>query len=197
MSPFLPRYLYCKNCQFIALDSAFILSREDEKKHYTNHKNSLENLGYIKMFETFINFVDSNITNYNKVLDFGSGTNPVLATLLKRKGKEVFYYDPYFSPDMSYEDHFFDLITITEVFEHLADPKETLKHLVSLLNPNGSIAIMTHFHENYLTKFEKWWYRIDPTHIGFFTPKTFSILASKTGLYLKAHDEKKSLLLSI
>ncbi|HHS91769.1 MAG TPA: class I SAM-dependent methyltransferase [Campylobacterales bacterium] len=135
------------------------------------------------MFESFI---DKAIAPYQEyiqtILDFGSGPTPVFATLLERRGFEVDIYDLYYAPQKVYEKRCYDLITSTEVFEHLSKPLETLAMLVSHLNPKGYVVLMTKFPPDEDEVFLNWWYRRDPTHIGFFTPKSFEVMADKVGL---------------
>jgi len=54
--------------------------------------------------------------------------------------------------------------------------------LVEHINPNGYLALMTKFPPKDNQAFLNWWYRRDPTHISFFTPKSFEIMAEKVGL---------------
>jgi 2-polyprenyl-3-methyl-5-hydroxy-6-metoxy-1,4-benzoquinol methylase len=82
------------------------------------------------------------------------------------------------------------LITSTEVFEHLKEPKAVLKTLVNSLNDKGYIILMTQFPPSDDEEFLKWWYRRDITHISFFTPKSFQIMAEELGLkVLKIMDK--------
>ena len=49
-------YYHCLNCDCIALDPTYFLSLEKENALYNNHQNSLENSGYVKMFEDFLDY---------------------------------------------------------------------------------------------------------------------------------------------
>jgi len=176
-------YYRCDRCGFIYLDNSFIIDAVSEKKHYAKHNNSFECKGYVEMFEKFIDkAILPYLSTLKKALDFGCGHTPVLAELLKQKGLEVDIYDLYFFPKKVYESRFYDLITSTEVFEHLEDPKVILESLVKKLNSNGYIVLMTQFPPNSDEAFIKWWYRRDVTHISFFTPKSFEIMAEELGL---------------
>lgn len=128
-----------------------------------------------------------------RILDFGSGPEPVLASLLKDRGYEVEIYDKYFSPGTVTGR--FDMITSTEVFEHVPDPISLLKELKPRLNPGGMIAVKTSFRPDDDTEFFKWWYREDSTHISFFTVKAFEIMAVKTDLSLFFCDDRSLIIL--
>ena len=184
-------YFYCHNCEFIFLDDSKIISAEEEKKNYSFHENSSDNEGYVQMFRDFIDKAIKPHKNQIKTaLDFGSGPGPVLAELLKQEGFKTDIYDKHFSPEKVYQGKKYDLITATEVFEHLEDPMITLRLLKSLLNKNGILAIMTLFHNNNVDDFKKWWYRRDATHISFYTPKTFSVIADSLGMFYSLIDNK-------
>ena len=176
-------YYRCSVCGFVFLDDKFMLNQAEEKKKYDQHNNSLENEGYVQMFEDFIEVaIEPYKENIHTALDFGSGPQPVLSKLLERRGFAVDIYDLYYAPTKVYEHKKYDLITSTEVFEHLSKPFEVLKILVQHCNDNGYIALMTKFPPKDDKEFLAWWYRRDPTHISFFTPKSFEIMAEKVGL---------------
>ncbi|HIO95879.1 MAG TPA: class I SAM-dependent methyltransferase [Campylobacterales bacterium] len=176
-------YYRCLSCGFVYLDDTQMVDSVNEKKQYELHNNSFESLGYVKMFEDFIEeAIAPYKQNIKTALDFGCGPGPVLAELLRRKGVEVDQYDLYFSPKKVYEGKKYDLITSTEVFEHLQKPIEVLEILVKHINDNGYIILMTKFPPKDDITFLNWWYRRDVTHISFFTPKSFEIMAEKVGL---------------
>jgi len=176
-------YYRCGTCGFVFLDDKHMLDKVEEKNKYDQHNNSLENEGYVQMFEDFI---DLSVEPYRKhiqtVLEFGSGPEPVLSKLLERRGFEVDIYDLYYAPKKIYENKMYDLISSTEVFEHLQKPLEILEILAKHTNENGYIALMTKFPPQDDKEFLNWWYRRDPTHISFFTSKSFDVMAQKLGL---------------
>ncbi len=47
--------------------------------------------------------------------------------------------------------------------------------------PGGTLAVMTMFQTDD-ARFETWHYRLDPTHVVFYRPETFTRLAHQLGL---------------
>jgi hypothetical protein len=172
----------CLNCQAIYKDDSQCLSEEDEKKIYDLHENSIENQGYVNFLT---NFIDSAVIPFIKkgdALDFGSGPEPVLKQILTTKYEfDCDIYDYYYAKQTKVFDKKYDLITSTEVFEHLSDPIGVLNQFHKMLNDQGIVSIMTLFHPKEQTTFFEWFYIRDPSHIIFFTPKTFEVLANLTG----------------
>ncbi|MFW6409902.1 MAG: class I SAM-dependent methyltransferase, partial [Halanaerobiales bacterium] len=102
------------------------------------------------------------------------------------QGFDVDVYDPYFYPDKKYKSKRYDLITCTEVLEHIAKPYQVLRDLLEHLKPGGIMAVMTHFHQKDDADFDfkQWWYNNDPTHITFYSRKTIKWIASEFELKL-------------
>jgi len=187
---------HCSSCELIFKDEDAIVSPEKELKVYRQHNNSEENAGYVAMFQDFI---DKTVSPHREkiatALDFGSGPNPVLARMLEKEGFATDHYDKFFAPEKVFEHKRYDLITSTEVIEHIADVHALLKLFSDHLNPGGYLALMTQFHANTEEFYLQWWYRRDPTHIVFYRPKSFEVLAKEYGLTLRYHDDKKVVLL--
>jgi 2-polyprenyl-3-methyl-5-hydroxy-6-metoxy-1,4-benzoquinol methylase len=182
-------------CDYIFMDDKNHLDASLEKKHYDNHHNNLESLGYVKMFENLIKeFVIAETKNIKTALDFGCGEGEVLPILLQRVGIPCDRYDLFYFPKKIYKDKKYDLIVSTEVIEHLSNPLEILRELLSHLNKDGYLLLMTSFHPSDSEKFLKWFYIQDMTHIGFFSMKTFEFLASKLDLKIIKHNSKNSIL---
>ena len=184
-------YHHCQNCEALFLDEQFHLTISDEKKCYDNHRNSLENEGYVQMFESFLDFFWEAIKPNSLALEFGSGPTPVLTVLLEKRGVRVHGYDKVYQPELTYQNHCYDFITSTEVFEHLSDPKAVLLHVQEYLKPKGIVALMTLFHTNDEQQFVQWWYKRDKTHITFFTLKTITVLADTCGFDVIKSDGKR------
>lgn len=182
-------YYHCKDCDFIF--SSKLPTIKQEQKQYSHHNNSLENSGYVEMFEKFIDTAITPYTNISEqILDYGSGPEPVLSYLLNKRGFNVQIYDPIYAKDESFKDKKFSTIVSTEVFEHLHSPHETIKELVEQLDDGAILSFQTMFHPEDNEKFLNWWYRRDPTHVGFFSHKTVEKMQDIFKLTLLKIDDK-------
>jgi cyclopropane fatty-acyl-phospholipid synthase-like methyltransferase len=112
------------------------------------------------------------------VLDFGCGRAPVLKHLLEPLGYKVENYDPFFHPDVSVLKQKFDFIASVEVFEHLYSPGAEIARLRRMLKPKGHLAAMTCLVVE-TVDFASWWYRKDPTHVVFFSKKSFEWISDQ------------------
>lgn len=176
-------YYRCDACGFVFLDDRQRVDKVKEKAQYDSHNNGFENQGYVQMFEDFIELaISPYLMTIKTALEFGSGPGPVLSKLLENRGLAVDIYDLYYAPAKVYEGKTYDLISSTEVFEHLQKPLEILELLAKHTNEQGYIVLMTKFPPKEDKAFLAWWYRRDPTHISFFTPQSFEIMAQKVGL---------------
>jgi SAM-dependent methyltransferase len=187
-------YWHCQNCFFTKLDPSFHIDSAKEKARYDKHQNSIDDLGYVETLEKFIDYsitpFKESITN---ILDYGSGPEPVLAKLLKRKGYQTQIYDPFYAVN-HYNNESFDFISSTEVFEHFYDPKKEIKKILNLLKVKGLIAIMTRFSPT-IEEFKSWFYKDDETHVSFFTIRTFEYLAKELGFKIVKHDGFQNLII--
>ena len=109
--------------------------------------------------------------------------------MLEEEGHQVDLYDKYYVKDQSVFNKEFDFITLTEVIEHLSDPLFELERLTSILKPGGIIAIMTQTLSQGID-FEAWYYKNDPSHIGFYNQKSLQILADHLGLKISHYSER-------
>lgn len=186
-------YHRCQTCGFIYEDPIFHNSYKDEHEEYLRHNNSIEDEGYVNMFLRFIDAFTPYISG-KEVLEYGSGPEPVFSEVLRRNGYCVTSYDPYFLPDEGYLKKKYDLITSTEVFEHFSEPITEIEKLLSLLKKDGILAIMTQFPKDD-DHFLDWWYRRDPTHISFYTVKSFDYLCHQYHLERVYHNNKDYMIL--
>jgi SAM-dependent methyltransferase len=89
-----------------------------------------------------------------------------------------------------FDDEFFDVIRLSNVVEHLPDPRATFDEIRRILKPHGIVYITVPntrslvfwlFHEN--------WYSLDPPrHVISYSPKTLQALAAATGFQVMAQD---------
>ncbi|MDD3123033.1 MAG: methyltransferase domain-containing protein [Candidatus Izemoplasmatales bacterium] len=171
-------YHRCPNCDLISKDESSYISVEAETKLYLLHHNSIESKDYVAYLK---NFVNKAILPFNKgyhLLEFGSGPTPVLTSILKDEyGFSVEKYDKIFSKKKDYLDYQYNVITCTEVIEHVSELMPLFEEWNKVLFNDGIISIMTLFHPQENDVFLKWWYIRDQTHINFFSRRTFEVLA--------------------
>ncbi|PLY15373.1 MAG: class I SAM-dependent methyltransferase [Sulfurimonas sp.] len=173
------------------MDEFFYVDEVREKKHYDKHHNSFESLGYVKMFEDLIEeFVAPLKENIKSALDFGCGEGEVLPVLLERNNIVCDRYDLFYFPQKVYLGKEYDIILSTEVFEHLKNPLEIFKELLSYVKKDGYLLLMSAFHPSNDEEFLKWWYIRDITHIGFFNLKTFEYIADALDVKIVKHNLK-------
>jgi len=182
------RYHACTECGYIHKDPEYYHDFGSQKRRYDLHQNHPDDPGYRAYFQRFLDMVLPYSARRGRALDFGSGDSDLLASMLGEAGFEVMRHDPIYHPDSAYASEHFDLIVSTEVFEHLDDPLRTLWHLSEHLTPGGHLALQTQFLPATRGEFLTWYYRLDPTHIGFFTPETLEVMARACGMLYVADD---------
>ncbi|MDD3478074.1 MAG: class I SAM-dependent methyltransferase [Candidatus Izemoplasmatales bacterium] len=186
------QFWHCPDCDTYVKESQYYLSPVEEKKVYLRHHNSFEQKDYVAYLE---DFVERGVLPYSKpsrLLEYGCGATPVLSKILESKYHyQVTKYDKYFFPQTKYLTQKFDVITSTEVIEHIEDPDALFREWSTLLKPGGILAVMTLFHPKNHDSFFAWWYIRDLSHIRFFTKKTFEMLAEKYQLSILYCDEKR------
>jgi len=188
-------YDVCPECGYTRKKACFHPEPAAEKAVYDTHENTMENEGYVRMLEDFLDRAVHPFHAPSHALDFGCGPGPVLYELLLRRGFSVRRYDPYYYPDRSVFTETYGVITATEVYEHLAHPLEETKRLAARLEKGGILAVMTKFRPPKDEDFLTWWYRRDVSHIGFFTAEAFRVLAKRTELRLRHTDREKIVVL--
>jgi hypothetical protein len=97
--------------------------------------------------------------------------------MLEECGHKIDLYDKFYARNDSVFEKKYDFITATEVLEHLSDPMLEINRLVGLLKNNAYLAIMTQLLTPQID-FSNWYYKNDPSHIGFFSKKTLNYLAN-------------------
>lgn len=186
-------YRHCPSCDFIFLEDRHLCTPKEELERYKQHENSIDDPVYVEIFMKFINKAVLAYTKKDDIecLDFGSGPQPVLAELLEREfAWSVDIYDKFYATEKVYEGKTYDLITATEVAEHLDDPLHYFKLFKKLLRPEGTLSVMTLFHPG-KDDFTGWFYINDPSHIAFYSEKTMETIAAIVGLNILYCDKDR------
>ena len=169
-------YYDCKQCQFIFTLPAFYLDADSEKSRYDQHKNDPNDANYRAFLAQVYDPVVARLSPGAQGLDFGCGPGPTLSVMFEEAGYQVDLFDKYYADDPQVFSRQYEFITATEVAEHLQSPGWELDRLFHLLKPGGVLAIMTKTYDQ-VPDFSQWYYKDDPTHIGFFHSNTMKFLA--------------------
>ena len=171
-------YLKCSNCDFVFVPKIYHLSEKDERARYDTHNNDPTDDKYRNFLSQLLNPLQERISMNSSGLDFGSGPGPTLSLMLKDFGHTVDLYDKFYAKNDFVFKKQYDFITASEVVEHLSQPMVELNRLMGLLKSNGILAIMTQILTPQVD-FSQWYYKNDPSHIGFFSEKALNYLAKK------------------
>ncbi len=180
-------FRHCPRCDLIVVPRQWHLSRDEERARYLLHENTIDNAGYVGRFHRLIELIREHVPGARRVLDYGCGPAPVFVELLRRAGYDAVGYDPIFAPNADLS-HTFDVIVSVETFEHFAEPGTELRRMASCLTPGGCLAIMTRFHPG-ADSMKDWWYVRDPTHVAFYSPRTFRFIQSTFGFEAIVMDD--------
>jgi SAM-dependent methyltransferase len=182
-------YYQCENCGLVFTAREFYLSDEEEKGRYCFHQNNINDEGYVNFLSQLAEPLSQFLKDGESGLDYGCGPGPVLAELLNRKGFSCDIYDPYFFPELDNTKQY-DFITATECFEHFHNPADELNKIAKILKPGGFLAVMTEFYTSDKV-FADWYYIKDPTHVCFYSIKSFDFICRIYGLSIVYCDEKR------
>ena len=186
-----PKHLFykCNTCDGIFRPKDTFLTAEEEKEHYEKHNNDVFDVRYQAFVSPIVDAVLKDFSPEAKGLDFGSGTGPVIAKMLKDKGYQVENYDLFFANEPSFLKEKYDYVSCCEVMEHFHHPHQEFELLQSLLLPNGKLYCKTEVYINQ-KPFENWYYKDDFTHVFIYQPKTLewiqkNLRFSKVSVYDK------------
>ena len=186
-----PKHLFykCNTCDGIFRPKDTFLTAEEEKEHYEKHNNDVFDVRYQAFVSPIVDAVLKDFSPEAKGLDFGSGTGPVIAKMLKDKGYQVENYDLFFANEPSFLKEKYDYVSCCEVMEHFHHPHQEFELLQSLLPPNGKLYCKTEVYTNQ-KPFENWYYKDDFTHVFIYQPKTLewiqkNLRFSKVSVYDK------------
>ena len=177
----------CSNCRAVIMDPEFYVDREGEVYRYETHDNDVEDPRYQNFVSPLVEEVMSDYAAGHSGLDYGSGTGPVAAKLLRDAGYEVTTYDPFFERNPAAFRKSYDFIISSEVVEHFHHPAREFRLLREMLKPGGHLYCMTLRYSEEID-FENWHYAQDETHVIFYHEETAKWIQSAfnfDGLELK------------
>jgi len=166
------------------VEPCFHLALDEEKKRYDRHQNSPGDPGYREFLNKLFLPLKERLEPGARGLDFGSGPGPTLSVMFEEAGYPTELFDPFYANRRKVLNAQYDFITVSEVIEHLRNPKESLDLLWSCLKNKGWLGIMTATVPE-TGNFSKWYYIHDPTHIGFYSEKTFTWIARHWNAHLE------------
>jgi len=181
-------YLHCRQCGLVMVPEQFHLSASAEKQIYDLHQNDVNDPGYRKFlsrtFEPLFKKLSAGATG----LDFGCGPAPLISKVGKEYGFNISNYDLYYFNDAELLRAQYDFVVLTEVIEHIAEPRALLELLASLLKPGAILAIMTKRLTG-IEAFKQWHYKNDPTHICFYSMQSLEWIAKNYQWQLQVIDQ--------
>jgi len=163
----------CTVCGTVFKPPSLFPNLKQEKERYLEHNNNVEDTRYQSFVTPIVVFILEQFETEKVGLDFGAGTGPVISKLLIEKGFKVALYDPFFYPDKSCLENSYDFVICCEVIEHFHDPAKEFQLLRKLLKPEGKLICMTDLLPK-KEKFQKWYYKNDPTHVIFYSQKNIN-----------------------
>jgi SAM-dependent methyltransferase len=165
-------FFACSTCSLAFLARFNRLPPDQEKSRYVQHNNDINDPRYRGFVRPLYEEVRKHVRTGASGLDFGSGTGPVLAEMLRNAGHKVSLFDPFFHKAYKILGRTYDFILTCEVVEHLFDPAAVFLRLRRMLRDGGVLGIMTLLWEEGID-FASWHYRRDPTHVVFYSQATF------------------------
>lgn len=178
------RHLHaCPVCGLTFVPVAGHLSLDAEHTRYLLHRNTREDVGYVRFLMTAVEALERHVPTVGSpsVLDYGCGPTPVLVGLLRERGYETEGYDPFFAPRGGDFTRPHDAVVLTETVEHFRRPADEFERIVGLVRPGGVIVVVTALTDT-VTDFSHWHYALDSTHVALYALKTFAWIASRYAL---------------
>ena len=182
------RYLSCDSCGLVFVPSQYQLTIDEQRDRYLEHNNSPTDTGYRKFLSRLKNQMTPYLIPGQTGLDYGSGPGPTLSLMLESEGYRMEIFDPIFADHKENLDKLYDFVVSTETVEHFTKPNEDFQLLHDLVRPGGLIGIMTAILYEGIN-FEDWYYRLDPTHVSFYRPRTMEFVADQWNLESSSPSE--------
>ena len=193
-------YYCCSVCDFIQTEDPYWLSEA-----YSSAIANLD-IGLIHRNEISSGIVQTIISKWfdktGQFIDYGGGYG-MLVRMMRDRGYNFFRYDIHCENlfAKSFEASLlenskqpYELLTAFEVFEHLVDPVNDLKQMLSY---SRNILFSTELQpEHKPITLDNWWYILPETgqHISLYAKKTLKVLAEINNLYVYNGENNMHLL---
>lgn len=114
----------------------------------------------------------------------GSEISEYAAKMARQKGFQVYEYQTEELENLTTK---FDVVTMWDVIEHVAQPVKTIKLVGKIVKPGGVIALTTGDVESFVAKLSgrKWHLYNIPQHLSYFDTKTMQKLLAQGGFTIK------------
>jgi hypothetical protein len=172
-------YYRCPHCDGIFVDENDLIRKDIEKRVYEQHNIDTKDEGYRKFVSPITESIVDAYRDDADGLDFGAGRSAIISAVLEEKGYVVKNYDPFFHDNKALLENRYEFISACEVVEHFHKPNKEFHLLKNMLTQNGKIYIMTDLYDG--REFGSWYYKNDPTHVFFYTAKTFEFIKEEFG----------------
>jgi SAM-dependent methyltransferase len=173
-------YYQCVNCNGIFVDKNLKPDRSAEKLRYEEHNNDVNDLKYQKFVSPITTAILENHKPTARGLDFGAGTGPVIAKILRDNQYLISLYDPFFHDNPKLLDDKYDYIACCEVIEHFHNPKKEFTLLKKLLKKGAQLYCMTDLYDE-SNDFHNWYYKNDLTHVFIYHKNTILWIQQEFG----------------
>jgi SAM-dependent methyltransferase len=174
----------CRTCDLTFVPARYHVSPEQELQRYALHTNSEDDAGYVAFLESVASAVERFPLAHPDILDFGSGPNQVLTTILHRRGYACRAYDPLYGVGLDALESRYDIVVLCEVFEHLRDPQGEFERIIGLLKPRGLVLMHTLLRPFETGALSSWWYARDITHVNFLSMRCCEYIAVTFGMQI-------------
>ncbi|MBM4263587.1 MAG: class I SAM-dependent methyltransferase [Deltaproteobacteria bacterium] len=90
--------------------------------------------------------------------------------------------------DAKYPDSYFDVVRLSNVLEHLPNPREVFAQIRRILKPDGIVYVtVPNTHSLIFWLFREHWFALDaPRHVISYSPKTLRVLCDASGFDIAA-----------
>ena len=170
-------YYRCIECDLIFVPPDQLLTPVEEKVRYDQHENDPDDPRYLAFLSQLANPMLESIPPQSTGLDFGSGPGPAMQKLFGPFGHSVRLYDPLYNRDPSVFLQTFDFIITSETMEHVSNPRRELLRCWNCLKEGGIFGMMTLRHSPAID-FQNWHYRMDDTHVCFYSDITVQYITT-------------------